>query len=237
MADTHVPFHDIRAIGAVLAFVADVQPDRFIHGGDYFDFPEFSRHTKKTVGERPTFQQSQDEGLKLMEYIQSAYHLDTLLEGNHDSHPERWIANIAPEFIGCKALAVPRMLQLRKHRVNWQTIDEQRDFMVGPVNVHHGFATGKNHLNASLAANPRHQVYAHTHKDGIGVGSRFGGDVSRAMSVGCLRDLWPDWKRGRPSDWTQSVGSFWWDKNELLEMQIHQIKDGVLTANGKRYKA
>ena len=236
MADTHVPFHDIRAIGATLNFVSDIKPDRLVHLGDYFDFPEFSRHTKKMAGQKPTFQQSQDEGLKLMEFIASAYHLDTLCEGNHDAHPERWIANIAPEFTGCHALAVPRMLQLRKHRVHWVTIDEQRDFMVGPVNAHHGFAVGKNHINKSLQDNPRPQVYAHTHKEGIGTGMRFGGDAPRAMSVGCLRDLWPDWKRGRPSDWTQSVGSVWWENGTVLEMQVHQISNGVLTANGKRYK-
>ena len=236
IGDLHVPYHDERALMAALNFVDDVKPDTLIDVGDFLEFKCFSRHTRKSLPDG-TVAESQDAGNQVLDIITGAMKPTAILEGNHDAHITRFILNHAPQFHGLGQIEVPSLLGLDERGIRWVPIDDQRDYTWGGVNIHHGYSTGQNHINNSLRTNPRNQVYGHVHKRGLGSSVRFGGRQFSAMSLGCLCKPWPDWKRGRPSDWNQGIGSIYWDKSSgMIEMVPHPIVDGVLSAHGRLYK-
>lgn len=84
--DTHVPFHDQRALDVVYGIIRDVQPVRIIHLGDLLDCATISRFVKPR-GHTETIQDEIDGARTILHQVsQLAPTAEKwLLEGNHEA--------------------------------------------------------------------------------------------------------------------------------------------------------
>lgn len=233
-------------MSVALDYIAAVKPDVLIHGGDFWDWPQFTRHTKYEVN-HTSFFEAIDMGNNLVDMMVQAAGPKSrivILEGNHDSHPKRHAINNDPEL----AQLVPDMddmLCLRERKIEFMPIQcdenhpvpDQRDFMIGSVHVYHGYQGGQNAAALAMRNNPgRDQMFFHIHKETVANSGGLGSNRFYAVTVPCLCRLYPEWKRGRPNDWEHGIGEiFWDDKTGWCEMRVHKIKHGKMTVMGEQY--
>lgn len=131
--DTHVPYHDRRAVDLVLAAGEKFKPDRVIHMGDLGDFYEISDYVKD-----PTRAFAFDEEVEQCRLVRSAF--DALgakrkdfIEGNHENRLPRYLKKQAPELFG--AVTVDGLLKLTEN--DWSITPYEDSLKVGSVYFTH----------------------------------------------------------------------------------------------------
>ena len=233
LADTHLPFQHRAAVEVVWEYQRRTKPSVSVHLGDLVDFQMFSRHTRRKIDRQTLADLKRDVDSFFGGWRRSAKKARLyLLEGNHDGHGERWIANTNDALEG--EFSVPALFHPEKYDIQWLTTEDQRDFDIGGVNLHHGSFCGVGHVRQHLTNNPTHQAYGHVHKGGTGIGRALRErNKYRVMSVPCLCEV-PFWHRGRPDDWELGFGEIWWDDRGFT-MHHHHIEDGRAVVAGRVY--
>jgi UDP-2,3-diacylglucosamine pyrophosphatase LpxH len=113
LPDFQVPYHDPKFIRAMFRFIADAQPDKVVHVGDFLDAPEPSRWSKGAAGEYAgTLQKSLDTAFDVLIDLRAAFPSGpvVLKMGNHDRRISDYVKRYAPALGPLRALDFERLI-------------------------------------------------------------------------------------------------------------------------------
>src|SRR5690606_42059354 len=103
ISDTQIPYHDQRAVNAVINFIKVTKPDEVVHIGDLMDYPGPSRWSKGGRGEFETNIFEHSEIAKRMSHTPPRDPYDGregVIEGNRDTRPRVSLEMCAPALSG-----------------------------------------------------------------------------------------------------------------------------------------
>lgn len=186
--DSHVPFHDERAVRLNLGIMADRQPDHCVILGDWMDVYTLSRHMKKPEFAGWDFKRELEVGNALMdEHDKVLAHTKNKVYcmGNHEDRFDAYIAQRAPELYGITDIA--RELNLKKR--GWKVVPYKQSYTLGHITYTHdvGAAGADAHLRAEQTFCDN-VVIGHTHRLGYGVVGNRAGKPHVAAMMGWLGD-------------------------------------------------
>lgn len=249
ISDTQHPFHDRRAVRAVIRFIGDYQPALVIHIGDLADFPQPSRWNEGTRGEfeGSIFEDSDLIKRTFFEPLRKVY--DGPLgvhEGNHDLRPREYLAKKAPALDQSKAFNVETLLDFDGFGVD--LLPEFYDIAPGWVSTHgHRGGIGLSRIagNTALNAAKRFQksvVMGHTHRLGIGSYTfGYGADkknerIVTGMEVGNLMDMkQAQYLKGATANWQQGFGLLTVEGKHVKAEPV-QISAGRFSVDGTTWE-
>lgn len=111
--DTQIPYHDRKALKAVLKFIGEYKPDEVIHIGDLMDFPQPSRWNKGSAGEfeGSVFADCDYAKKHFLEPLRKVYDGPVgVHEGNHDERARTYLAKYAPALAESGAFNIETLL-------------------------------------------------------------------------------------------------------------------------------
>jgi predicted phosphodiesterase len=245
--DSQIPYHNRKALKAVIKFVGDVQPDEVIHIGDILDLPQPSRWNKGTAGEfeGSVFEDSEAAKRFLMEPLRAVYDGPVKMhEGNHDERARTYLAKYAPALAGSGAFNVETLLDFDGFGV---------ELLPTFYKIAPGWITTHGHMgqislspiagNTALRAADKFDtsvVMGHTHRQGILSKTKgFGGDVKTqltGMEVGHLMDqkLAAYLKQGT-GNWQLGFGLLTID-GQHVKPEVVPIHRGRFTVDGHTWE-
>lgn len=245
--DTQIPYHDRKALKAVLTFIKEYQPDEVIHIGDVMDFPQPSRWNKGTAGE------FEGNVLEDCEYAKR-YFFEPLRkvfngpigvhEGNHDERPRTYLSKYAPALAATKAFDIETLLdfdgfgvtllpEFNKIAPGWLTTHGHR----GGISLSRN--SGYTALNAAIKFDSS-VVMGHTHRLGLVYRSRgYGGEVKKQLGgfeVGHLMNQkLAAYLKGGTGDWQQGFGLLTVDGSHV-KPEVVPIVKGKFTVDGNSWE-
>lgn len=239
--DFHVPYHDHAAVGCLLGYLADTQPDGFTINGDFWDAYQISSFCKDASRELQ-MQSDLDEANDLLDAIDAVLPDDCekrFVIGNHEVRLQRYISEHAKAFYGLRSLTIDSLLRLSERGYHIvEMVGRDASFHIGKVEVGH-FNVARKDAGASakllLSERGNSVVQGHTHRlAAIYKRNRGTGEQTAAWEGGCLCDLSPEyvtspnWQAGFVTI-TRCEGS------SRYHVALHEIIGGELLAGGRRY--
>lgn len=215
ISDLQIPFEDVKALSAVEKYMAAHRWDGLLYIGDFLDFDMISSFN---VGKPRLTQNRYIEG----DYAHANKILDrhqaivrkrnpkakfVLLEGNHEERITRFIDSI-PALQG--TLEVENGLRLEERGIEWiQCWSKGEVYKIGHATFTHGLYTNKYHAAKMLDAEAASIFYGHTHDMMcIPRTRRDKNDLQVGQSLGCLCEIEQSYMKGKPSNWNQGFGVF-----------------------------
>lgn len=191
ISDIHYPFHDKKAIEAMLRFVSTQQIDTIILGGDILDFYDCS-----------TFDKDPDRVNSLQKEINLAKGLFkrlrelkpeariVFIKGNHEYRLERYLMK-HPELYSLDALKLKNLLSLDEYGIEYS----DKGIRLGSLKIIHGDVVRKFSAYSAKAEIEKHDcsgISGHTHRLSVYYQRSPERDLMWAES-GCLCDLNPEY--------------------------------------------
>ena len=218
LPDTQIPYHDQRALAAVIKFVGEFKPDEVIHIGDVMDYPQPSRWNKGTAGEfeGSVFKDSELAKQKLFAPLRAVYDGPIgVHEGNHDERPRTYLAKYAPALAESGAFDIETLLDFDGFGV--KKLPDFNKVAPGWLTTHGhkgGISLSRFAGHTALGAAVKFTksvVMGHTHRIGLlAHSSGYGGRVTRTVhgfEVGNLMDMkQAHYLKGAAGNWQHGFG-------------------------------
>lgn len=199
LPDTQIPYHNRKALKAVVQAIGDLQPDEVIHIGDILDLPQPSRWNKGTAGEfeGSVFQDAEAAKRFLLRPLREVYDGPVgMHEGNHDERARTYLAKYAPALAESGAFNIETLLDFDGFGVS--LLPSFNKIATGWITTHGHLGqialsriSGNTALNAAKKFNTS-VVMGHTHRQGVGSQTYgFSGEVKKLVTgveVGHLMD-------------------------------------------------
>lgn len=204
--DIHAPFHDKKAIKALIAFATWWKPQIVFFLGDVVDFYSISSFAKDPDRARE-LQFEVDEAKKVLAQICRATPDATkyFIRGNHEARMQKFLWTRAAELSGLQGLRVENMLGFDELGIKY--CPEGRMGFRGTI-VKHGDIvrkftsyTAKGEFESTGISG----VSGHTHRLGIYSVSNEAGDFTW-MEAGHLADPHQEYLDGKRPNWQQGFG-------------------------------
>ena len=232
LPDIHAPYHDAKAIGAVLHYASTQHIDELVQLGDYVDADAVNGHDegKRRTQEGRRLKDEYDVANELLDQITDAIRVKNsaaklvMLKGNHEWRVDRWVDR-HPEVEGL--VEVENALRLQARGVKWvESYPHGELYQMGKLYAAHGAYTNKYHSTKHLDEYGINLIYGHVHS--IQVSSKpvfgFAHKTIEAISIGCLCNYDLPYIQGRPTKWQHAFaevhvwgnGSF-----NVLPVRIH----------------
>lgn len=246
--DSHIRFHDERALAIVEALIIREKPDKIVHVGDLIDAGMISQKFAIDPSRLETLQDDIDLArIKLAQWAALAPNAERwLLEGNHEQRLTRLIWNLegaARELprlrIFQKNMSWPVLLGLDEIGWKWVDYDDQpRDDILPRLLVKHGDVVRKFggwSAKGEWEKSGRSGVSGHTHRANVWRHKDYNGQATWTES-GCTCRY--DTPGARNPDWQQAVTIYEWSADRSL-MDVRQvlIRDGRAMWNGMELTA
>ena len=246
--DTQVPFHDRKAMRAVIRAIGDLQPDELIHIGDLMDVPQPSRWNKDTRGEfeGSVFEDCEFAKVHLLQEIRAVYDGPFgVHEGNHDERSRTYLAKYAPALAGTTAFNIETLLDFDGFGID--LLPEFNPVAPGWITTHghRGMLSlsqiaGMTALNTAIRTGTS-LIMGHTHR--LGVASKvvegYGGVVKKTvtgMEVGNLMNMkLAHYLKGGTANWQQGFGLLTVD-GKHVKAEIVPIHAGRFTVDGRTWE-
>jgi predicted phosphodiesterase len=231
LSDIHYPFHDVRAMEAVMEYGMRMDPTILLLAGDICDLPDFSAHPKVNQA-----QFLEDEMLTIaseLEQFRLAFPKARIIwmEGNHEQRLKKYVMRKAPELMGMPGMDVPGVVcsfggPKAMHRVEW--VDDCRTVRTGKMSHLHG-----HEYRGGGGVKPARSLYlkagqsttiGHFHKTDDYTKVQLDGTRVECLVTGCLSTLNPDWMR--KTEWNHGMSVFHVDSDGGFEAHNHRIIDG-----------
>lgn len=241
--DSHVPEHDKDAMAVFCKFLNYYKPHALVNLGDFLEMESVAHWpatshpgSRRLVPEikvgKEVLQQINDAAGKQLKHR-------WMLEGNHEYWLQMYLNERIPEVadqledLGVK-LDLPTLLSLDKFGYTALPVNEI--LSIGNANFTHGYYTCSNHAAKHLSVFGCNIYYGHLHdvQSHSGVSVR---GVHEAMSLGCLRTLNAKFLKGKPSNWSHAFGVFEFRLDGSYTRYVPIIVDGVMSFNGKVFRA
>ena len=233
-SDTHAPLHDRAAVDCMIEYARVYKPDGIVIAGDLAEMSSVSHwlQNKRLLLEGKRLKDDIDCAVELAEYVANEVGVDQdkkiFLKGNHDEWLDMYLVE-HPELIGLIS-----MDEDMKER-GWQVFPYNYRYVIGHLRVMHGMYVNKYHANATLTTLGVSCIYGHTHDHQAMTVSHDDGEKT-AISIGCLCDMNPRYKRNKPKRWVHGFATI--DViNETGEFFIDFVKivDGKTARKGVVY--
>lgn len=195
LSDGHVPFHDVGAIEAAVAWGKKWKPDVLLLNGDWADFYAVSHWERDPdlrdfVAECGVVEES-------LSYLASNFHKARRLYkcGNHEMRFRRYLWDKAPDLCGHPSMTIEQWLHL--DRYGFELIDDKRTVDLGGFPVLHGheyrsgFGAPVNAARGAFTKLLHTCLVGHWHASSSHSEKAMGGRRITTWSTGCLCDLSP----------------------------------------------
>lgn len=236
MGDTHVPFHNKKAINTALKFMRSFKPHRLYLVGDIIDFYAVSRFDKdpeRITGLQAEINETKEMLSKIRKVDKS---IDILyLEGNHEVRLQRYLWK-HPEISSLNALNIVNLLGLKDLDIKY--IKQTQTHVYHKFVIEHGDVVRQQSAytaRAQLDKKGMSGISGHTHRLGTHYKTDMSGNYVWCEN-GCMCELNPEYVVGMPN-WMNgfSVGYFKKGNTRFIIEQI-PILDNVLTYAGKEWR-
>jgi predicted phosphodiesterase len=136
LSDTHIPYHDKRAIELAVAEGRRRSVVGVLLNGDILDFYQISRFSRDPS--RPRVKSEIEKGRQFIAWLRSQFPRAMIVfkEGNHDERLRTYLADRAPELFDLDDLELSRLLRASDAGVEW--VGDRRVVMLGKLPVIHG---------------------------------------------------------------------------------------------------
>ena len=235
--DMQIPYHDPRAVRAVMNFVKDYQPDELMCVGDEADSPEPSRWNKGMAGEfEGTLQAGLDKTADIMKGFKEAlgdkpFHT---MRSNHGDRVENYVKKYAPALASLRELEYSRLLNYKENGITYH--DTLYQFAPGWV-LAHGDEGRTNRTAGGTALTLAKQigssvVCGHTHKAGIQhEHTGYNGSIRNRLygvEVGHLMDI-------KQAAYLGSTGANWQQAFVILYQRRGNVTPVVVPISGRSF--
>jgi predicted phosphodiesterase len=218
--DLQVPFEDPKALAVFEKYMAAHTWDGLLYIGDFLDFDMVSSFNKGAPRRKQGRYLSNDFAYanKILDRHQAIIRKRNpkaqfvMLEGNHEERIERYIDE-NPEHQGTYEVHIGLRFEERKITCvrSWSRGEV---FKIGKASFTHGLYTNQYHAKKMLDAEAASIFYGHTHDMMcIPRTRRDKHDLQVGQSLGCLCDIEQSYMKGKPSNWQQGFGVFYFLPN------------------------
>lgn len=243
VSDTQIPYHNERALRALVHFIQETQPDEVLHVGDVLDSPQISRWTQGLPGSfTADLGKHRDIATRALEDLGVTH----LSRSNHDERIELYVEKQAPGLLGLDELKLEKFLRLDELGIQFHR--KPYEFAPGWY-LMHGDEGGLHSIAGMTALNLARKVGAsvvigHTHRMGIVHDSdSINGKVLRTkvgFEVGCLMDIGKaDYLRRQAAAANWQLGFGVIDVSGSGQVQpigVTMAQDGSFLFEGRRWK-
>jgi predicted phosphodiesterase len=237
--DVHIPYHDRKAVKAIIRFIGDTQPDEVLMTGDVLDFPQPSRWNKDTRGE---FEGSIYADVRiaqrdLFDPLRKVYpdKPTKLIPGNHDLRPKEYLEKYSPALSGTRAFDVDVLCDFDSYGI--ETVGPFYDVAPGWVATHGhkgGIRLSQNAGATALNAAKKFKrsvIMGHTHR--LGIMSDTGGydgktETVTGVEVGHMMDQ-------RLADYLKSGTANWQRGFATLDIDGKTVTPSIIPMIGNRF--
>lgn len=237
--DLQIPYHDRKALKALIGYIGDTQPDEVVMIGDVLDFPQPSRWNKDTRGE---FEGSiyQDVALakrQLFEPLRAVYDGPVYVhEGNHDERPRVYLDKYSPALSGTHAFDLDVLCDFAEYGI--KMADQFHEVAPGWVSTHGhvgGIRVNQIAGNTAMGAAKKFGksvIMGHTHRLGIiSHTTGYGGKVQQTLTgveVGNLMDQkLAGYLKGGTANWQRGFAE--------LEIDGRTVTPSIVPITGNRF--
>jgi len=231
-SDTHVPYHDSKAVICALKVMEWFSPDEVIILGDFLDCSPVNRHERNNLKfrEGKTLLADYKVANNLLDVIQQSTNKVTYLQGNHEIWVDKMIDE-NPELDGL--INVEQGLELKARGIKY--LPYNVPYKLGKLYFVHGLFTGAHHaqkhvdaFGCSVAYGHLHDVQMHVKVSPVDVEDRHLG-----ISLGCLANKNPQYMKNRPNNWVHAIGIGTVRSDGTFNIEPIIINDGVATISGR----
>jgi predicted phosphodiesterase len=226
LSDIHVPYHDMAALEAALAYGDKFKPTVVVLNGDSIDFHGISNFERNP--EARDIPEEIEDLRELIKHVKKRFKCPVIYkEGNHEERWTRFWQNKAIEMWG---LDFTRLKYVVGDDV--ELVQDRRIIMLGKLPVLHGheFKAGiGSPVNAArglyLKAGSTAMV-GHSHKTASHVATNILDKTTGCWSTGCLCELhprwnpFPGWNHGFACVTVQADGNFHVDNRTILKGKV-----------------
>jgi hypothetical protein len=229
LPDMQVPYHDVKSLAAVEAYISAHRWDGYLNLGDFLDFNELSSYVRGKPGAvKEDVALTFEAGRKILRrhaQIVRKHNVDArmvLLEGNHDYRA----VSYAEEHPGMKEhLDVRRNLELDTLDIEWiKSWGEGKLFKLGNAYFLHGNYINKYHAAKMVDQYGVCVYYGHTHDVmSFPKMTKGNGLTLEAGSLGCLCRYDQAYMQGKPHNWMQAVTTLFLQPNGYFNLYTSKI--------------
>lgn len=242
--DLQIPYQDERSLSVVERYISDHKWDELIWIGDFMDFDYLSSFNEDSPRKLEGKRMANDyryAGMIMDRQIAAASKKNpeckfTLLEGNHEFRVEKAIDK-APMLEGW--VEVPTGLKLAERGVKWiRSWSKNKEYKIGKAIFLHGVYTNKYHASKMVDAYGTNVFYGHTH-DVMCMPKVTKGDHKTRVgqSLGCLCEYNQSYMKGKPSNWQQAFGIFYFRPDGNFTYYVPQIiRSSFIDPEGNLYE-
>ena len=215
-------------------FVAAIEPDEVVLGGDYMDCSSLSHWDmdKRLLMEGKRYQLECDRANKELDFLQRYSKKVTYLEGNH----ERWCVQYAerhPEMSGL--IEIPLKLKLEERDIAWHEMNSL--YQMGNLYVTHGMYVNQYNAMKHLIKLGCNVVYGHGHSAQSAQMNMKMQDPYMAWAIGCLCSHSAHYLKGMPANWIDQFAVVYTDtKTDNFSLYPVNIIEGEIIWNGRIFK-
>lgn len=226
ISDTHVPFHDLRAMEIALSYLESENVDGLLLNGDLLDMYNCSFHER--VFNKVTFAEEMEAGRQLLRHIRQRFPGIRIWfkAGNHEARMERFLAMKARELLGTNDFLLRVLLRLDDVEVEW--LENKRLITAGKLNIIHGDeyrgAGGVNPARWLSLRTRESTLCGHFHRESEHRGRTISGQQQGWWSTGCLCELQPEWMPY--NDWSHGFAIVNLEAEGLFAVENYTIVDG-----------
>lgn len=243
VSDLQVPFHDRKAVKAVIQFICDWRPDEVVLIGDNLDFPQPSRWNKNTRGEfeGSIYEDSEYFKKNILAPLREGYDGPVgAHEGNHCLRPREYLEKYSPALAGTNAFNIEILCDFEGFGVT--LLPSFYEVAPGWVSTHGhlgGISLSRIAGNTALGAARKFGksvVMGHTHRMGILSETKgYGGKVTSQVTgfeVGNLMDMkQAHYLRQATANWQTGFGILTIE-NQHVKPEAVPITKGSFSVDG-----
>jgi UDP-2,3-diacylglucosamine pyrophosphatase LpxH len=199
--DLQIPFHDVKVVDLVLAFIDDLKPHGVVLNGDVVDCYELSTYVRDPLTRAGLDIEIRGAG-RLMDRLARSTSERVWIGGNHEDRLRRYLWRNAQALRLDADTEFERLFRLGEYGFTWKPYGDL--IRLGKLTVTHGSLV---RTHSAYTAKVHYEKYGtsvligHTHRLGIYYRTNATG-VYAAYENGCLCRLdpeyviYPDWQQG-----------------------------------------
>lgn len=196
LSDIHIPYHNISALTAAIAFGKKEKPDAILLNGDTIDCFQLSRFCKEP--NKRNFAGELDMFRDFIQVLKKQFNCKIYFKlGNHEERYNHFLYQKAHELAGVEEFELSEIIKARAEGID--VIDNKRIIKAGDLNIIHGHEFGGSifsPVNIARGLFLRAKVSAmqgHNHQTSEHTESNMNGKITTTWSLGCLCELNPQY--------------------------------------------
>lgn len=237
--DCHIPFHDPKALGAVLNCLADSRLHGLYLGGDIFDMYWANQHGPKDPRIFSTLESEKEAVNKFLDQVDLTWPTQKkrFIEGNHETRFERYLIAKCPELFGVTSI---ELLIRMNERPNWSyhPFGNQQLVQIAGTSLHTKHAPKGSSGGAIMNANACDLIFGHLHRRIYEARTTGDGRVVRICCPGWLGQGASPVFSYVPGhqNWQQGAARIFVDTDTKEHwLDLLEVNHGACVADGRRY--